>query len=509
MYRFYHRTYSMLLITGISGLLGRTLANVCDKENIPYIGTHFSREHPHSYCIDYLNEKELYDFLNIHGITTCVHCIVERQVDVCESDWKKTKTINIDIVDRLAKACKQLTIHLIHISTDYVFDGSCPPYYPFHEVNPLQNYGISKWLSEKRVMSRLTQYSILRVPVLYSDSVENLSESAVTMIGKKVLNQVEATKEDDYSVRRPVFIPDFCVYIVSYIRHPRYGIFHFYHPTHKTTKYKMAQQIGIFLNMPTLHIEPVSSYENVANRPHDTQLLDDQYDIHEFHHTSLEDGIALCFQKWKFPKITETTDRQRFFLLMDLDGTLLDTDPLHYQAYQHALHPIPFTWQEFEHVIHFSNMDAFLKKLPISYEEVKQKKKQWMLEQTSIRFIEGAETFLQHLIQYDFNFVMVTNTSRDIVEHYQTQLPLLQKIKNWITREDYHQPKPHSECYELTVQQYYKGETHTIGFENTLTGYQSIKENVDRVYFITNKDSLVYDTIKKEDIYLLPNYHSL
>uniref|UniRef100_A0A6C0KPI8 RmlD-like substrate binding domain-containing protein n=1 Tax=viral metagenome TaxID=1070528 RepID=A0A6C0KPI8_9ZZZZ len=499
----------MLLITGISGLLGRTLANVCDKENIPYIGTHVSREHKHSYCINYLNEKELYDFLNVHAITTCVHCIVERQVDVCESDWNKTKTINVDIVDHLARACKKLNIHLIHISTDYVFDGKCAPYYPGTEVNPLQNYGMSKLLSEKRVVSHLSNYTILRVPVLYSDDVENLSESAVTIIGKKVLNQVEATKEDDYSVRRPVFIPDLCAFILSFVHRPQYGVFHFYHPTHKTTKYQMAQQIGTFLNMPTLHIEPVRSYENVAHRPYDTQLLDNQYNIHDFHHTSLEDGIASCFQKWKFPKVTETTDPQRFFILMDLDGTLVDTDPLHHQAYQHALHPAPFTWRDFEQVIHYSNMEQFLKTLPVTYDEIKKKKKQWMLEQTSLRFIEGADVFLQHLLQFDFNVVIVTNTSREIVEHYQKHLPLLQKVKNWITREDYDIPKPHSECYERAVQQYYKGETYKIGFENTLTGYRSIKESVDRVYFITNKDSVAYDTIKKEDIYLLPNYHSL
>jgi dTDP-4-dehydrorhamnose reductase len=501
----------MLLITGISGLLGRGLAQLCREKQIPYIGTYSSRTYPDSYPVDFLNEQELMSFLQKHQIRTCIHCIVERQVDICETDWNRTKEVNVDIVDCLARACKQLNIYLIHISTDYVFDGKTGANYPSSEVNPLQNYGISKLLSEKRVRSHLLHSTIIRVPVLYSDDIENLSENAVTMIGKKVLNQVEQQKEDNYSIRRPVFIPDFCEFILSFLDHHRYGIYHFYHPWNRTTKYQMTQLIGNILHMPTNHIQPISSFENMANRPYDTELCDDQYNIHQYHHTLLEDGLKRCFQKWILPKVTETKEAGTLFLLMDLDGTILDTDRLHYQAYRQACEEYEWQlgWSDFEYAIHHTGMDHYLRTLPLPFEEVKRKKKEYMLKQTSISFVEGAERFLSHCIEYNINVVIVTNTSNDVVEHYKTHQPLLQKVKQWITREDYTHPKPNSECYELAMQRFYRGETHIIGFENTLSGYESIKPCAHMVYFITNKSSNAYPIIKKEDIYLVSHFNDL
>jgi dTDP-4-dehydrorhamnose reductase len=501
----------MLLITGISGLLGRSLASLCSEKQIPYIGTYSSRKYTNSYSIDFLNKDDLVKFLKEHAITVCINCMVERQVDVCETNWNKTKQVNVDMVDCLASVCRELDIYLIHISTDYVFDGKTGANYPSSQVNPLQNYGISKLLSEKRVQSHLTRYSILRVPVLYTDSVENLSENAVTVIGKKVLNQVESSKEDDYSIRRPVYIPDFCEFIMSFITQHRYGIYHFYNPSNLTTKYKTAKQIGMILGMPTDHIEPIATFSNLANRPFDTELRDNQYNIHEYHHTSLYDGLVKCFQKWAVPKVTETTSGGIVFLLMDLDGTILDTDRLHFQAYERAFHDFHRTlsWTEFEQAIHGDGMDVYLRSLALPFDSIKQKKKEYMLQLTDVSFIEGAKEFLEHILQYNLNLVIVTNTSNDVVNHYKQRQPILQQIKNWIVREDYSRPKPDPECYQVAIQRYYQQESYILGFENTMSGYQAIKNQVNMVYFITNKQSMIYDTIKKEDIYLLPNFHSL
>jgi dTDP-4-dehydrorhamnose reductase len=498
----------MLLITGVSGLLGRGLASRCIEKQIPYVGTYFSRKLPNSFCINYNDEEEVRRFLKEHLITTCVNCMVERQVDVCETDWERTKMVNIDMVDVLARVCHELNIYLIHISTDYVFDGKNVPNYPQSEVNPLQNYGISKLISEKRVLSHLLQYTILRVPVLYTDSVENLSENAVSIIGRKVLNQVEQWKEDDYSIRRPVYIPDFCEFIMSFLHQPRYGIYHFYHPHTKTTKYQMATKIGVLLRMPTTHIKPIVSFDNQASRPYDTELRDKQYDILNFYHTSLRDGLAKCFQKWNMPKIMDTREKGKLFILMDLDGTILDTDRIHYRAYQRAFadYDITLSWSDFDRAINTIGMEEYIRSYPIPWADVRQKKKQYMLEDTDIEFIAGVQQVIEHIITYDLNVVIVTNTSKDIVEHYKQQQPILQKIQQWITREDYTNPKPHSECYEFAIQRYYQNEPYKIGFENTMTGYKSLKNCVDMIYMIMNKQTISYSMMKKEDVYLLPSF---
>ena len=288
-----------ILITGASGLLGRGLVSLLESNNIGFVAAYNTRKIKNGFKINFENEEEVGTFLREKGVAICINCIVERQVDVCETNWEEIKRVNINLVDSLSRQCSKLNIYFIHISTDYVFDGRSPPHYPTSATNPLQNYGISKLVSEMRVIANMkdAKYTIIRVPVLYSSDIENLSENAVTVIGKKVLNQVEETGEDDYSVRRAVFIPDFCKFIKSFIDNPRNGIFHYYNPVDITTKYNTAKLIAEYLDKPYGHIRANSAGGNLANRPRDTELKDDKYDINEYHSTCLKEGIEKCFKR--------------------------------------------------------------------------------------------------------------------------------------------------------------------------------------------------------------------
>jgi dTDP-4-dehydrorhamnose reductase len=501
-----------ILITGASGLLGRCLINECEKNNIKYIGTYNTRPIPNGIQINFNNIDDIKTKMVQNNIKVCINCIVQRQVDICENNWEETKKVNIDMVDNLAKVCNSLNVHLIHISTDYVFDGKNAPYYPENETNPLQNYGISKLISEKRVINNTDKYTIIRVPVLYSDNIENLSENAVTIIGKKVLNQIEETSEDNYSIRRPVYIPDFCEFILSFIQNTRVGIFHYYNQFDKTTKYRTALSIGEYLQKPTNHIKPISEFSNMASRPYDTQLVDSKYDISQFNKITLDEGIKRCFKKWKHPVISLTTNNTDLFLMFDLDGTILDTEGIHYESYRKALnyYNIELTRQKFDELINFSSIDNFIKEIANDkYNEIKEVKTKYMLDETNIKFMSGVEDFLTNLISNDINFVIVTNTSYHIVNHYKKCIPLLNSVKKWICKEDYDNPKPNNECYKLAINKYYNNEKYIIGFENTINGFNAIKNEVDCVYFITTKDSVNYSKIKKEDIYLISSFKGL
>lgn len=501
-----------ILITGASGILGRTLIQLLEKMNINYIGTYHSRAVSNSFNIHFEDEKKIYSFLKEKKIKVCINCIVQRQVDICENNWNEIKRINIDIVDILSRQCNLLNIYLIHISTDYVFDGKMSPYYPMNETNPLQNYGISKLISEKRVIQNMisTNYIIIRVPVLYSDNYENLSENAVTIIGKKVLNEIEETIEDNYSIRRPVFIEDFCNFIISLINEKKYGIYHYYNPVDKITKYGITKLIGNYLGKTTRHIIASENNENVASRPYDTELKDDKYNIYNYHKTNLKEGIEKCFLKWKHPSIVDSPTNT-FFILIDLDGTILNTDKTHYKAYKKVfdLYDIDFTYKEFEKIINESSMELFISSNNLDINEIKNKKLTYLYEDNDIEFIKGADLFLEYLINNNINYAIVTNTSLNVVEYYKKCLPLLRKVSNWITRDNYIYPKPNAESYQIAIQKYYKNEKYKIGFENTLNGYEAIKNIVDYHYFITNKSSYIYNKMKKEDIYLIKDYISL
>ena len=369
-----------VFVCGASGLLGSDLCIYLSNNNIEYQGTYYRNPAPNLIQVDFNKVDEIKKAIKDFETTVCVNCIVERRVNVCEDDWLTTKSVNIDLPNRIAKVCQELGIHLIHISTDYVFDGKSPPYLPHSATNPLQNYGISKLISENRVFASCIKTTVIRVPVLYTENVRNLEDNAVTLIGKKVLNRIEPCKEDNYSIRRPNYIPDFCQFIGDMVKQPKVGTFHYYNPYVTTTKYQTAEFISEFLHKPmTYHIQPIER-EDVpvedVERPLDTQLIDNQYDIKKYSFTPFRECIQRCFVNLYHPPLSlDKPPEKDVFFLLDLDGTLVDTDKLHFFAYRHAMSTtigLNLTFGTYERAIHLGGMDKFIKENIIICDDVKQ-----------------------------------------------------------------------------------------------------------------------------------------
>ena len=76
----------------------------------------------------------------------------------------------------------------------------------------------------------------------------------------------------------------------------------------------------------------------------------------------------------------------------------------------------------------------------------------------NISFTKNSDVFIKFLIENNFNFCIVTNTSKETPEIFKQKLPLLNEIKQWVYREDYILPKPDGECYELAKQKFYTNE---------------------------------------------------
>lgn len=500
-----------VLVCGSSGLVGNDLCSLFEKENINYVGIHNKRPRKNSYKIDIRNTVKFSSFLDEQKPTVCVNCIADRNVDLCETDWEQTKEVNVGITEVLAKACAERNIYFLHISTDYVFDGRDPPYSPASEVNPLQNYGISKFLAECKA-KKYKGSCIVRVPVLYTDSYTSLSETAVTVLAKKVLNQIETTKEDNYSVRRPVFIPDFCKFLLSCIEEKRCGLYHFYNDQDKTTKYEMCQKIAAHLRISSDHIQPVNTPpSNDAGRPYDTQFMDPQYNRNQFPSTNIDKGIAISLRRHWHPNSSDA-----LFFLLDLDGTLVNTDKIHYDCYRkvlsESLYPMSwtFTWDYFRTC---ESVDKVLLGLVGCNEdklaELKRKKREELKKLTSIDLIPGAKELLETFTERNINFAVVTNTNQETVNHFKSICPTLQLIKNWIVREDYKEAKPNPECFELAMKRFYRDEPYIVGVENNYYGAEALKSVTKCIYVVTDKDHPHFSLLKKEDYYLVPDLQAL
>ena len=502
-----------IFVCGASGILGSELVNLLDSQNVLYFGTYNNNKIKNGIKIDFFNLNEIKKIMITNNVFICINCVVERQLDICEGNWAKIKKTNIDITNNLSKVCNLLDVHLIHISTDYVFDGKNAPYLPCNQPNPLQNYGISKLISEYKVLANCKKYTIIRVPVLYTNNIRNLEDSAVTLIGKKILNRTEFFKEDNFSIRRPNYIPDFCFFIYDFIKTPKIGTYHFCNPYDKVTKFEIASIISEILhkkiNVIPINEEPKDGVE----RPKDTFLKDEKYNIFNYKFTELKKGLELCFTKLSHPKleINSNINTKNIFFLIDLDGTLIDTEKLHFNAYQDILksmYEYNLDYDKYNIILNEQGIDNFLIN-SFGVEEknkIKELKNKNFQKNEKINIIKNADVFIDFLDKYDINHVVVTNTSLDNVNFLKSKVSCLNKIKNWMTRENYIYQKPHSECYELAKKLYYKNEGCVIGIENTLVGYNSIKKITECLYMVTNKHHYDYNELLKQDVYLIDDF---
>jgi dTDP-4-dehydrorhamnose reductase/beta-phosphoglucomutase-like phosphatase (HAD superfamily) len=497
-----------ILVCGASGLVGSELCSVLKNHNIDFIGTYNKNkiEAENMFYLNFLSISDIESFLSKWNITVCVFLIVQRLTDVCETNWDNIKAINIDMVNNTSFLCAKMNIKFIHLSTDYVFDGSIQPNFPDSLTNPLQNYGISKLISELKVKSHKGNYCIIRTPVLYSENCK-IHENAVSLIAKNIMNLSNIpVREDNFCIRRPLHVYDLSLFILSAIQNDYKGIYHFFNPYNSFTKYQICEKIASILNVSCEKIIPNNSGngEGVARRPYDTMLQDDKYNIYDCSFTDFDDSLHRYFQKYSHTKINNNS-----FVLIDLDGTLVNSSYAHYSAYKNAYFDLNYQFMAFsdwKSIISNGNINDYLSRIFKSTDtitQIKTKKKKYM-QKESIQFTKNSEFFLKHLLDNKINFAVVTNTDLETVEIFKTKLPLLNQIQNWVTRNDYTNAKPSSDCYKLAIDKHYSGEKYIIGIEDTQVGLSALKPFTNRIYMycengneFSEKDCYIFDDFNK------------
>ena len=108
-----------ILVTGCNGQLGKEFQKIAKTEEISYDWFFTDID-----TLDICNETKINDFMHEYKIDVCINCAAYTAVDKAEDEIDKARLINADAVRILAETCKNNNILLVHISTDYVFDGS-------------------------------------------------------------------------------------------------------------------------------------------------------------------------------------------------------------------------------------------------------------------------------------------------------------------------------------------------------------------------------------------------
>ncbi|KAG6849369.1 hypothetical protein H0H93_009063 [Arthromyces matolae] len=192
---------------------------------------------------------------------------------------------------------------LVYISTDYVFDGTSPPYTPSSVTNPLQSYGQSKRDGELAVLGvDGASVIVLRVPVLYGPAPKN-SDSAINILVDVVKDQSgKQYKMDHYATRYPTNVVDIAKFLVrlSGRKGSTPPILH-YSAAEPYTKYEICLVFAKILNLPHSHIVPDAEPPTGAGattRPRDCQLYTrETEDLHVGENGDASLGLSL-FEEW-------------------------------------------------------------------------------------------------------------------------------------------------------------------------------------------------------------------
>lgn len=265
-----------VLVTGATGLLGRSVCREFQDHGWLVIGTGFKRARPRLLRCDLTDEDAVRALLQEYTPDVIVHCAAERRPDVVDRHTEAAVNLNVHATGNLAKEAAACGAFFIYMSTDYVFDGRNPPYGEDDSPNPLNLYGRSKLEGERETLRHCPGAVVLRVPVLFGE-VESVAESAVTSLWSKVETSESCTL--DHCLQRfPTDTRD--VAAVCRLLAERAaqdpsirGVFHF-SAKEQMTKYEMAVAMAQAFNLPSNHLIPLTEQPAgaAALRPINSQL---------------------------------------------------------------------------------------------------------------------------------------------------------------------------------------------------------------------------------------------
>ena len=210
---------SRIIVFGASGQLGQSLKAVSERSNINNIN--FLPEEQ----ADILDTATLAAVFQKEKPDYCINCAAYTAVDKAEDELELARKINRDGAENLGLLCKEFNVTLIHISTDFVFEGNVPKLLSEEDrAEPLNVYGLTKLEGEQVVTAALDKYYILRTSWLYSEFANNFVKTMLRL-GKE--------KEELRIIADQIGTPTYAVDLAHAIFHiiandkQQYGIYHY------------------------------------------------------------------------------------------------------------------------------------------------------------------------------------------------------------------------------------------------------------------------------------------
>jgi len=290
-----------VVVIGSNGLLGQTLVNKLSNE-VDYSlsamasGKNRNAKAPnlHYFQIDIADFESIKIQLNLLEPDFVINALAMTNVDACETERDLCDLINIDFVTALAQFCNELKTHLIHISTDFIFDGVKGMYSEADEASPVNYYGLSKLKSERKIKGIIDNYTILRTILVYG-KVANMKRSNLVLWVKKSLEKGESIHVVNDQYRMLTYVGSLADACILTMEKKAKGVFHV-SGNELLSIYDIALQIADFFDISKSLIQPIDSRElsQKAKRPPKTGfILEKSIEKLGFRPLSVAQGLTL------------------------------------------------------------------------------------------------------------------------------------------------------------------------------------------------------------------------
>ncbi len=224
-----------ILITGSNGLLGQKIVNTLLKRtDVQIIATssgvnRLLAKDGYTYeSLDITQKSQVESVFKKHQPDVIINTAAMTNVDACETKREECWAINVAAVQNIVDVISENgnSCHLIHLSTDFVFDGEKGSEYVETDIpNPLSYYGLSKFESEKILQKSTINWAIARTIIVYG-IVDNMSRSNIVLWAKEALTKGQKINVVDDQFRSPTLAEDLADGCILIADKKAKGLFH-------------------------------------------------------------------------------------------------------------------------------------------------------------------------------------------------------------------------------------------------------------------------------------------
>jgi len=271
-----------ILVTGANGLLGQKLCQLLDQDAAIELIATARRELVITLrrgtfkMMDVTQERDVIDVIETVQPDVVVHTAAMTQVDQCESEREACWLNNVTAVEYLTKVCERNSVHLVHVSTDFIFDGTEGPLDETAVPNPISYYGESKLAAELAVQKMKTRWAILRTVLVYGVT-RDMSRSNIVLWVKKSLEEGKSINVVNDQWRTPTLAEDLALGCYLAAKKKAHGVFNI-SGDEMMTPWDIAMRTAEYfkLDKSLIHAANSATFSQPAKRPPKTGFIIDK-----------------------------------------------------------------------------------------------------------------------------------------------------------------------------------------------------------------------------------------